>query len=137
MYAGLCALASFDRAELSRNIINQQNFKQFLELDPQLRDIIQYFYESRYGQCLALLDSIQDNLLLDIYLAPHVSTLYGQIRNRAWIQYFSPYISADMNRMASAFNTTVQQVIRQMEPSASIIIHYHLEFFHSSCSQVQ
>ncbi|XP_018496306.1 COP9 signalosome complex subunit 1 [Galendromus occidentalis] len=110
MYAGLCALASFDRAELARNIINQQNFKQFLELDPQLRDIIQYFYESRYGQCLALLDSIQDNLLLDIYLAPHVSALYGQIRKRAWIQYFSPYSSADMNRMASAFNTTVQQV---------------------------
>ncbi|XP_003746672.1 COP9 signalosome complex subunit 1 [Galendromus occidentalis] len=110
VYAGLCALASFNRAELSREIINQQNSKQFLELDPQLRDTIQYFYESRYGKCLALLDSIRDNLLLDIYLAPHVSSLYSLIRKRAWIQYFSPYISADMNRMASAFNTTVRQV---------------------------
>ncbi|KAI2585799.1 GPS1 isoform 8, partial [Pan troglodytes] len=30
-----------------------------------------------------------------------------QIRNRALIQYFSPYVSADMHRMAAAFNTTV------------------------------
>lgn len=28
----------------------------------------------------------QDNLLLDMYLAPHVKTLYSQIRNRALIQ---------------------------------------------------
>ncbi|XP_022650923.1 COP9 signalosome complex subunit 1-like isoform X2 [Varroa jacobsoni] len=114
IYAGLCALASFDRAELARNIIQQQNFKQFLELDPQLRELIQHFYESRYGQCLALLDQIRDNLLLDIYLAPHVISLYAQIRNRAWIQYFSPYLTADMNMMAVAFNTTVQQVEEEM-----------------------
>lgn len=29
---------------------------------------------------------LQDNLLLDMYLAPHVRTLYTQIRNRALIQ---------------------------------------------------
>lgn len=77
----------------------------------------------------------QDNLLLDMYLAPHVWTLYTQIRNRALIQvcelahackqhafgvltdgegdvlsgsqYFSPYVSADMNKMALAFNSSV------------------------------
>ncbi|OQR76628.1 COP9 signalosome complex subunit 1-like [Tropilaelaps mercedesae] len=114
IYAGLCALASFDRAELAKNIIQQQNFKQFLELDPQLRELIQHFYESRYGQCLVLLDQIRDNLLLDIYLAPHVTSLYAQIRNRAWIQYFSPYLTADMNMMAAAFNTSVQQVEEEM-----------------------
>lgn len=67
-----------------------------------------------------------------MYLAPHVRTLYTQIRNRALIQvgagrgwqgwrcpgvagswyplclqYFSPYVSADMHKMAAAFNTTV------------------------------
>ena len=49
----------------------------------------------------------QDNLLLDMYIAPHVNALYTQIRNRALIQYFSPYLSADMRKMAAAFNTTV------------------------------
>lgn len=42
-----------------------------------------------------------------MYIAPHVNALYTQIRNRALIQYFSPYLSADMRKMASAFNTTV------------------------------
>lgn len=51
--------------------------------------------------------SIKDNILLDMYIAPHVNNLYTQIRNRALIQYFSPYLSADMRRMATAFNRTV------------------------------
>ncbi|XP_023238683.1 COP9 signalosome complex subunit 1-like [Centruroides sculpturatus] len=107
MYGGLCALASFDRQELLKNIISSSSFKLFLELEPQLRDIIFRFYESKYASCLKLLDEIKDNLLLDMYLAPHVATLYTQIRNRALIQYFSPYLSADMNKMAAAFNTTI------------------------------
>eukprot|EP00074_Homo_sapiens_P109924 XP_024306485.1 COP9 signalosome complex subunit 1 isoform X8 [Homo sapiens] len=133
IYGGLCALATFDRQELQRNVISSSSFKLFLELEPQVRDIIFKFYESKYASCLKMLDEMkvgpawgrgevgpclascpgpdqplpQDNLLLDMYLAPHVRTLYTQIRNRALIQYFSPYVSADMHRMAAAFNTTV------------------------------
>lgn len=107
MYGGLCALATFDRQEVQKHVISSSSFKLFLELEPQLRDIIFKFYESKYASCLKLLDEIEDNLLLDMYLAPHVPTLYTQIRNRALIQYFSPYLSADMVKMASAFNRTV------------------------------
>ncbi|XP_046993044.1 COP9 signalosome complex subunit 1 isoform X1 [Schistocerca americana] len=107
MYGGLCALATFDRHELQKNVIFSSSFKLFLELEPQLRDIIFKFYESKYASCLKLLDEIKDNLLLDMYIAPHVNALYTQIRNRALIQYFSPYLSADMHKMAAAFNTTV------------------------------
>lgn len=67
-----------------------------------------------YSVCVMLSESymctymlLQDNLLLDMYIAPHVNALYTQIRNRALIQYFSPYLSADMRKMAAAFNTTV------------------------------
>ncbi|KAM5273863.1 COP9 signalosome complex subunit 1 isoform 8-T8 [Ctenodactylus gundi] len=107
IYGGLCALATFDRQELQRNVISSSSFKLFLELEPQVRDIIFKFYESKYASCLKMLDEMKDNLLLDMYLAPHVRTLYTQIRNRALIQYFSPYVSADMHKMAAAFNTTV------------------------------
>ena len=107
MYGGLCALATFDRLELQTNVIFNSSFKLFLELEPQLRDIIFKFYGSKYASCLKLLDEIKDNLLLDMYIAPHVNVLYTQIRNRALIQYFSPYLSADMRKMAMAFNRTV------------------------------
>lgn len=107
VYGGLCALATYDRNELFKDVISSAAFKLFLELEPQLRDAITKFYNSMYARCLSILDEIKDNLLLDIYLAPHVSNLYNLIRNRALVQYFSPYLSADMNRMAIAFNTNV------------------------------
>lgn len=107
VYGGLCALATYDRTELQKHVIVSSSFKLFLELEPQLRDIIFKFYESKYASCLKLLDEIRDNLMLDMYLAPHISSLYMQIRNRALIQYFSPYLSADMHLMAKAFNRTV------------------------------
>ncbi|KAG7155570.1 COP9 signalosome complex subunit 1-like [Homarus americanus] len=83
------------------------SFKLFLEVEPQLRDIIFKFYESKYAFCLKLLDELKDVLMLDMYLAPHLNTLYTRIRNRALIQYFSPYMSADLEKMATAFNTTI------------------------------
>lgn len=107
IYGGLCALATYDRTELQKHVIVSSSFKLFLELEPQLRDIIFKFYESKYASCLKLLDEIRDNLMLDMYLAPHINSLYMQIRNRALIQYFSPYLSADMHLMAKAFNRTV------------------------------
>ncbi|KAF7992614.1 hypothetical protein HCN44_004958 [Aphidius gifuensis] len=107
LYGGLCALATFDRPELQKQVIFSSSFKLFLELEPQLRDIIFKFYESKYASCLKLLDEIKDNILLDMYIAPHVNVLYTQIRNRALIQYFGPYLSADMRKMAVAFNRSV------------------------------
>lgn len=35
------------------------SFKQFLELEPQLRDIMSKFYESKYASCLTLLADIK------------------------------------------------------------------------------
>lgn len=47
MYGGLTALATFDRAELHKQVISSAQFKLFLELEPQLREVIQCFYDSR------------------------------------------------------------------------------------------
>lgn len=107
IYGGICALATFDRDELQKKVLSSSSFKQFLELQPQLRDILHKFYASQYATCLNLLDQMKDNLLLDIFLSRHVDKLYSQIRSRALIQYFSPYVSADLNKMSVAFNTSV------------------------------
>ena len=88
------AHTTFDRQELQRNAISSSTFKLFLELDPQVCDIIYTFYETKCATCLKLLDEMKDNLLLDMYLAPHVRTLYTQIRNRALIQvrFILPFV---------------------------------------------
>lgn len=110
VYGGICALATFDRQELHKKVLSSSSFKQFLELQPQLRDILHKFYSSQYATCLELLNRIKDNLMLDLFLSPHLNKLYSQIRNRALIQYFSPYVSADLQRMASSFNCTVRSL---------------------------
>lgn len=114
IYGGMCALATFDRQELHKKVLSSSSFKQFLELQPQLRDILYKFYSSQYATCLDLLHRIKDNLLLDVFLSPHIEKLYTQIRNRALIQYFSPYLSADLHRMATSFNCTVRSLENEL-----------------------
>mmetsp|Transcript_37463 Transcript_37463/g.60668 ORF Transcript_37463/g.60668 Transcript_37463/m.60668 type:complete len:389 (-) Transcript_37463:225-1391(-) len=107
MYGSLCALASCDRSELKTKVIDNIQFKNFLELVPDVRELINDFYSSRYASCLNTLNKLKPDLLLDIHLRSHVDTLYDQIRSKALVQYFSPFVSVDLSTMAEAFNTTV------------------------------
>ncbi|WOG95383.1 hypothetical protein DCAR_0414699 [Daucus carota subsp. sativus] len=114
-YGGLCALASFDRAELKAKVIDNINFRNFLELVPEVRELIHDFYSSHYASCLDYLGSLKANLLLDIHLHDHVDTLYDQIRSKALIQYTHPFVSVDMRMMADAFKTSVAGLEKELE----------------------
>ncbi|CAK9145756.1 unnamed protein product [Ilex paraguariensis] len=114
-YGGLCALASFDRAELKAKVIDNINFRNFLELVPEVRELISDFYSSRYASCLDYLGNLKANLLLDIHLHDHVETLYDQIRNKALIQYTYPFVSVDLGMMANAFKTSVAGLEKELE----------------------
>ncbi|XP_047329247.1 COP9 signalosome complex subunit 1-like [Impatiens glandulifera] len=114
-YGGLCALATFDRMELKTKVIDNSNFRNFLELVPELRELIQDFYSSRYASCLDYLGNLKPNLLLDIHLHDHVETLYEDIRHKALIQYTHPFVSVDLRMMASAFKTSVAGLEKELE----------------------
>jgi len=114
IYGCLCALATYDRRELQTHVIQSSSFKSFLELEPQVRDILFKFNESKYAICLKLMDQIKDNLLLDMYLSPHVNSLYNLIRHKALKQYFTPYKSANLNKMADSFNTTTSALEQEL-----------------------
>ena len=67
------------------------SFKQFLELDPQLRDVVMQFHQSSYTSCLRTLEEMRSSLMLDMYLSQHLHTLLTMIRNKALIQvYIAP-----------------------------------------------
>ncbi|KAL5727644.1 COP9/signalosome complex subunit Csn1 [Ranunculus cassubicifolius] len=114
-YGGLCALASFDRTELKSKVIDNVNFRNFLELVPEIREVINDFYSSRYASCLQYLENLKANLLLDIHLHDHIETLYSQIRHKALIQYTHPFVSVDLNMMAAAFKTSVAGLEKELE----------------------
>lgn len=114
VYGSLCAMATYTRQELANQLINSASFKQFAELDPQLREAVSRFHESKYASCLSILQEIKSVLQLDMYLAAHVERLYRLIRNKALIQYFEPYSSASMHKMAEAFNTDVTELEKEI-----------------------
>lgn len=114
-YGGLCALATFDRTELKNKVIDNLNYRNFLELVPEIRELINDFYSSHYASCLDYLGNLKANLLLDIHLHDHVETLYNDIRHKALIQYTLPFVSVDLNMMANAFKTSVSGLQKELE----------------------
>lgn len=114
VYGALCALASFDRSDLKSKVIDNVNFRNFLELVPEVRELVNDFYSSRYGSCLEHLEKLKPNLLLDIHLHEHLETLYKDIRHKAIIQYTLPFLSVDLNTMADAFKTSVSLLEKEL-----------------------
>jgi len=70
IYGGLCALATFDRAELKQKVINNIGFLEFLELVPEVREVIHDFYNSRYTSCLSQLQALRPSLMVVPWVLP-------------------------------------------------------------------
>ncbi|KAF5399220.1 COP9 signalosome complex subunit 1, partial [Paragonimus heterotremus] len=113
-FVTLCALATFDRAELASQVLGSSYVRLLLEAEPACRDILHAFQQADYAACLGRLNKLSNLLRLDYFLADYVTILCREIRSRALSQYFSPYSSADLNRMAKAFDTTVAELENEL-----------------------
>jgi len=114
VYGALCGLAEFDRKELKEKILDNANFKTLLETLPKLGTMLSDFYNSKYASCLAYLDVLKNDLQLDLHLHDHINSLYERIRSKALVQYFSPYTSVDLNKMAQAFQVTLEDLEKEL-----------------------
>ncbi|PLB50674.1 COP9 signalosome complex subunit 1 [Aspergillus steynii IBT 23096] len=103
VYGGLCALASMDRHELQRRVLDNSSFRNFLELEPHIRRAISFFCTSKFRPCLDILDSYRADYLLDIHLQRHVDTLYTRIRTKSIQQYLVPFNRVTLDSMARIF----------------------------------
>jgi COP9 signalosome complex subunit 1 len=105
VYGSLCALASMDRQTLKTEVLDNNNFRGFLELEPHMRRLLTYFYTAKYSNCLQILEEYRNDYLLDIHLQRHVKPLYESIRSKSIVQYFIPFSCVTLASMAEAFNT--------------------------------
>ncbi|KAI1618278.1 26S proteasome regulatory subunit N7 [Exophiala viscosa] len=103
VYGGLCALASMDRSELQTKVLENNNFRNFLELEPHIRRAINFFCATKYSQCLNILESYRPDYLLDIYLQPLLLDIYKKIRTKSIIQYFQPFSKVTLASMEKMF----------------------------------
>ncbi|KAL4927834.1 COP9 signalosome complex subunit 1 [Aspergillus undulatus] len=106
VYGGLCALASMDRNELQRRVLDNRSFRNFLELEPQIRRAISFFCNSKFRPCLEILEAYRADYLLDIHLQRHVQTLYTRIRTKSIQQYLIPFNRVSLDSMAKIFVLT-------------------------------
>jgi COP9 signalosome complex subunit 1 len=105
VYGGLCALASMDRPALQKKVLDNAEFRQFLELEPHIRRAISLFCGSKYSGCLDVLEAYRTDYLLDLYLNPILRVLYGTVRTKSIVQYFIPYSCVSLDEMAKAFQS--------------------------------
>ena len=104
-YGALCTLATMDRDELQTQVLNNSNFRNYLELEPHLRRAISSFVACKFSMCLGILESYRTDYLLDIYLYRHFTELFILVRNKAIVQYFVPYSAVSIASLAVSFNT--------------------------------
>lgn len=114
VYGGLCALASMDRNEIQRLVLENSSFRHYLELEPQLRRAIGFFVNSRYSACLDILETYRVDYELDIHLHKHVSEFYFRIRSKSIIQYFIPFSSVTLDSLNDAFGKPNKPVLPEL-----------------------
>jgi COP9 signalosome complex subunit 1 len=107
VYGGLCALASMDRNELQRRVLDNSQFRNFLELEPHIRRAIGFFCNSKFRPCLDILEAYRADYLLDIHLQRHVAQLYSRIRTKSIQQYLVPFSRVTLDSMAAIFAPNV------------------------------
>ena len=122
-YGCFCALASYDRNQLKEKVLNNGNFRKFMEPEGKLVDLIQAFRNNSFTTVFQLLEEMRSTLLLNIYIAPHQHKLYVLIRRRAFVQYISTFGVISLPTMAKVFRTDTSQV-SSFFPSYLLIITY-------------
>ena len=114
VYGGLCALASMDRTELQKRVLENSSFRNYLELEPHIRRAISFFVSSKYSSCLSILDAYRSDYLLDIHLQKHFEPIYSKIRSKAIQQYFIPFSCVTLSALATAFNTNEEKIENEL-----------------------
>mmetsp|Transcript_3737 Transcript_3737/g.7135 ORF Transcript_3737/g.7135 Transcript_3737/m.7135 type:complete len:472 (-) Transcript_3737:232-1647(-) len=115
IYGGLCVLATFERKSLRDSVLSNADFRNFLELVPEIRELINDFCSSRYTPCLKALKRMREDFSLDLHLSPLVDDIYAKIRSRIIVHYTSPYSSLDVRNMAIVLESTVEDLETELE----------------------
>lgn len=113
-YGCFCALATFDRQELLDKVLNNGNFRKFMEPEGRLVDLIQAFRNNSFVTVFELLEELRSHLLLNIYAAKHVENICRLIRRRAFVQYTATFGVIDLPTMAKVFRTNTSELIEEL-----------------------
>ncbi|KAA8568383.1 hypothetical protein EYC84_007419 [Monilinia fructicola] len=117
IYGGICALATIDRNDIQKLVLENSDFRTYLELEPHIRRAIQAFVNSKYSTCLEILESYRADYMLDIHLQKHVDELYTRVRSKSIVQYFIPFSCVTFETLNKNFappGKTIEKELAEM-----------------------
>lgn len=114
VYGGLLALATMNREDLQTRVLDNPSFRDFLQLEPQIRRAVSQFVTGRYSDCIATLEAYRADYMLDIYLQKHIPKLYADIRNKCIVQYLIPFSCVTLDTLEAAFGTPEAPIEEQL-----------------------
>ena len=68
IYGAICAMASMDREELRRSVLGNAHFRSLLELEPDFREILRSYYDTKYSVCMQVCGIFPLSCLFTAYL---------------------------------------------------------------------
>lgn len=107
-------MAFLDREELKTQLLDNSEFKAYLELEPHIREAAQAFFSARYSVTLDILERHRPDFAVDIFLSPHVDLLYKEIRQKALVQTFYPYSTLELSTLSSHFCAPVADLATEI-----------------------
>jgi COP9 signalosome complex subunit 1 len=107
-------MASLDREELKTSLLDNVNFKGYLELEPHIREAAQAFYSAKYSVTLEILRRHRSDFFVDPFLSSHVDTLYRQIRQKVLVQAFKPYSTLELTTLSSLCSIPIDQLTTEI-----------------------
>ena len=101
LYGALCALATLGPADMRAGLQEASKFRRFLESAPDVRVLVNSFFEGRFSDCLLWLHTNKPRLLLDLHLCHAADSICDAIRDQICVRYALPYKTVSLSKMVS------------------------------------
>lgn len=100
LYGVLCGMATLTRPEFKRLVLENAEFRPYLEHNSFLKDVMLQYYTSKFQSAIHILEKNMSRMLLDIHLFKHVAHLVGRIKDKMVELYFEPFKAVKLDKMA-------------------------------------
>ena len=114
LFGIICAVASFDRHEIRKRLIDNVDFKTSMEnLRPfasASKNLAADFCSGNYSNMFCCLKVLYPFLRIDVHMSNHVDRLYESIKEKCIAQYFAPYSALDIRKMSERLQIRVEDL---------------------------
>lgn len=116
IYSSICALLCCNRLQMKAQLLNT-NFRSLCDAVPSCCELLVAFANTAYSECFTLLTKVTASIQLDPYLSAHVLQIVSSVKSKSFIQYFTPFNTVSIPKMAVVFQIPKQELVCSLSSS--------------------